>query len=118
MRREFESPEQMDLRQPNPDFALNQNLKGFKINRKTLTRAALPVIVGVAAATAGTVEGFGSDGGVSPESTPSTPKISLVIDVPTAYVLPDVDFEQDQRLTENKDWFQDLQELFGSNYKV
>lgn len=88
MRTEFESPEQMDLSQPGADFALNQNLKGFKINRKTLTRAALPVILGVAAATAGAVTGIGSSSNVDTESTPGSPRSPLVTHVPTACILP------------------------------
>lgn len=117
MRREFEQFEQMDLSQPNPDFALNQNLEGLKLNPK-VARVLLPWVLVVGAATAGVGTGIGSSSNVDTESTPGSPRASLVTDVPTAHVLPVADLEQDQRLTENEDWFQNLQESLGPNYRI
>lgn len=96
MRAEFVPPEQVDWSQPSPDFALNQNLEGFKLDPK-VARVLLPLVLGIEALTAGTVQGFGSGGGVSPESTPGTPKISLAIDVPTIKATPTIGVETEMQ---------------------
>lgn len=83
MRAEFEPPEQMDLSQPNPDFALNQNLSAFKLNPK-VARVLLPLVLGVAAVTAGAGTDRGSSSNIDTESTPGSPRSPLVTDVPVA----------------------------------
>lgn len=81
MRREFESPEQMDLSQPSPDFASNRNLEQFKPRIRPLARAGLALTLLLGATGTSVVSGSSGDK-ISKELNSTATRTSLVTDVP------------------------------------